>query len=590
LVTSLLLLLWITRHLQKLKSAEEKKSESDDRYRSLLENMLNGFAYCQMIFEDDRPADFIYLDVNRAFESLTGMKNVTGERVSEAVPGIRESDPHLIEIYGRVATTGNPETFEMFVESLNDWYAVSVYSPERSYFIAVFDVITKRKKAQDELQLVTERLKLAARSANMGIWDWDIPSDTLFWDNQMYRLYGIDEVASTGAYDTWLNGVHPDDREKTDTLTRQVLQGKGEYITEFRVLWQDGSVHWIKANGQVFFSEPGEPRRMIGVNYDISERKQAAEALLESKIQLEAALASMTDAISISDVEGDFIQFNEAFATFHKFRNKEECAKTLAEYPLFLEVNLANGELAPLEQWAVPRALRGEIVKNAEYGLRRTDTGESWVGSYSFAPIRDNHGAIVGSVVAGRDISEMKQAEITLLETNNRLRIILENNPIAIWDWNIKSDSWYATPKYFTLLGYAPDSSLQDHRVWLNGIHPDDSQQVETMMKNLLLQVDEIFSFDARYQHADGTYVWQQVNGQVVERDDQGKAQRLLGIRMDINENKLKKFRIMEHVDELNRWYKATIDREDRVMELKQEVNQLLAKQGEAARYQSQIP
>ena len=164
-----------------------------------------------------------------------------------------------------------------------------------------------------------------------------------------------------------------------------------------------------------------------------TERRLAETALRESKAKMDAAMASMTDAVFISDSEGKFIDFNEAFATFHKFKNKEECAKTLAEYPAFLEVFMASGELAPLEQWAVPRALRGETVKNAEYILRRKDTGETWVGSYSFAPIRDGDGVIVGSVVAGRDITIQKQAQAALRENEERLRSLVSLMPDAMF-------------------------------------------------------------------------------------------------------------------------------------------------------------
>jgi signal transduction histidine kinase/CheY-like chemotaxis protein len=138
------------------------------------------------------------------------------------------------------------------------------------------------------------------------------------------------------------------------------------------------------------------------------------QALWMSNQKLDVALASMTDAVFISDAKGQFIQFNDAFATFHRFRNKSECARTLAEYPDFLEVSMADGQLAPLEMWAVPRALRGEIAANEVYGLRRKDTGETWIGSYSFAPIRDQEGAIIGSVVVGRDTTEQKRAEEAL--------------------------------------------------------------------------------------------------------------------------------------------------------------------------------
>jgi len=143
-----------------LESVVEERSaalrESVDRYRSLFENMLNGFAFCRMLFDQERPQDFIYLDVNSAFESLTGLKNVVGKKVSEVIPGIRESDPELFEIYGRVALTGKPEKFEKYVAALNMWFSISVFSPEKEHFVAVFDDTTKRKQAEHRQLLWAE--------------------------------------------------------------------------------------------------------------------------------------------------------------------------------------------------------------------------------------------------------------------------------------------------------------------------------------------------------------------------------------------------------------------------------------------------
>jgi PAS domain-containing protein len=131
---------------------------------------------------------------------------------------------------------------------------------------------------------------------------------------------------------------------------------------------------------------------------DISERTRAEAALRQNRAKLEAALASMTDAVFISDAAGQFIEFNDAFATFHRFKKKAECASTLAEYPHIHEVFMADGETVPLDMWAVARALRGETGTNAEYTLRRKDTGETWAGSYPrgrprLAPSRRQLGA-----------------------------------------------------------------------------------------------------------------------------------------------------------------------------------------------------
>jgi len=152
-------ILGVGRDITERKWAEDALTESESHYHSLFENMLNGFAYCQMLFDGGRPVDFIYLDTNSAFEILTGLKNVVGKKASEVIPGLRESDTELLEIYGRVALTGKPKQFERYVKAMQMWFAVSVYCPKKEHFVAVFDVITKRKRAEEELQRTLESLR-----------------------------------------------------------------------------------------------------------------------------------------------------------------------------------------------------------------------------------------------------------------------------------------------------------------------------------------------------------------------------------------------------------------------------------------------
>jgi PAS domain S-box-containing protein len=144
------------------KRAEEALRHSEEHYRSLFENMLNGFAYCKMLFDNGQPRDFVYLNVNQAFESLTGLRNVIGKKASEVIPGIREADPELFAIYGRVALTGEPEGFEMYMKSLQKWFATTAYSPEREYFVSVFEDISERKHAESALRQSEENLRFLA--------------------------------------------------------------------------------------------------------------------------------------------------------------------------------------------------------------------------------------------------------------------------------------------------------------------------------------------------------------------------------------------------------------------------------------------
>jgi diguanylate cyclase (GGDEF)-like protein/PAS domain S-box-containing protein len=139
--------------------------------------------------------------------------------------------------------------------------------------------VTERKRLDEALRQSQERLTLATESAGIGIWDLDVTTNKLVWDERMYALYGIRAQDFSGAYDAWQAGLHPEDRVRRDVAINAAIDRVKDFNIEFRVLWPNGETHTIEAHALVQGPANGRATRMVGVNWDITERKQAEERI-----------------------------------------------------------------------------------------------------------------------------------------------------------------------------------------------------------------------------------------------------------------------------------------------------------------------
>ena len=171
---------------------------SEEKYRSLFTNMTEGFSYCKMLFDsNNNPVDFIYLEVNDAFEKLTGLKKdaVINKKVTQAIPGIKQANPEVFEIYGRVATSGKSERFEIYFKPLKIWLSILAYCPKHKYFAAIFQNITQRKDLEEKIETYSTGLELTVEDKTNKI----VEAQEVILKNE--RLAAIGELAGMVGHD-----------------------------------------------------------------------------------------------------------------------------------------------------------------------------------------------------------------------------------------------------------------------------------------------------------------------------------------------------------------------------------------------------
>jgi PAS domain S-box-containing protein len=171
---------------------------------------------------------------------------------------------------------------------------------ERRVIVAVSaSDVEERQKVEGDLELISYRLLVATQAGAIGIWDFDIIENTLVWDDQMYRLYGITPERFSGAYEAWEEGLHPDDLLAEREKLQKAIRGEAEFDTEFRVVWpDDGSIHFIKANAKVLLDKSGRAIRMIGTNSDVTERRSREAELHLAKRNAEAAAQAKSEFLA----------------------------------------------------------------------------------------------------------------------------------------------------------------------------------------------------------------------------------------------------------------------------------------------------
>jgi PAS domain S-box-containing protein len=397
--------------------------ESEERYHSLFSSMLDGYAYCRMFFDDrNRPTDFIYLDVNKAFERLTGVKNVVGKRVTEVIPGIKKANPELFDIYGRVALTGTPEEFEIYFKPLNLWLSVTVYSNERGYFTAVFDDISERKRSEEALRAGELKYRSMIMNLSEGFYSATLDGVLLEHNAEFNRILGFEpdtNLVDVRLPDFWRNSE--DRKAYVERLGQQGVIRNYPAAAKKR----NGEDIYVEINARIVKDERGKPLRIEGSFIDVTDRRRAEEALEKSAKFLDSMIDQSPVPMWISDETGTLVRINEACCNLLHITPEEVIGKynvlndnLVKEQGHLLQVKAVfeKGETARFE-------MRYDTAQVA--GLDLKDQASVYLDITIF-PVRDPGGKITNAVIQHKDITERKQAEDALRAASSYTRSLIE--------------------------------------------------------------------------------------------------------------------------------------------------------------------
>ncbi|MEE9913038.1 MAG: PAS domain S-box protein [Deltaproteobacteria bacterium] len=392
---------------------------SEKLYHSLFENMLDGFAYCRMIYDRGYAQDFVFLDINRSFTLLTGLDNVIGKRASEVIPGIRESDGELFETYSRVALTGKSEKFEIYVKALQMWFSVSVYSPEKEYFVAVFDVVTERKRVEEALRESEGRYRLLAETLLQGVVHQNASGRIIAMNPAAERILGKnleDFLGSSSVqeeHDTIReNGERfPGIEHPAMVALRTGLPVNGVIMGVFNP--KLGDYRWISIDAVPVF-RPGEthPSEVYTVFEDITERKRTEEELRRSEHLYRAIGETIDYGIWVTDSNGRNMYSSKSLLDLVGL-TQEQCSNFG-----WMKVLHPDDTERTIKAWQ--ECVRTGSNWNIEHRFRGVD-GQWYSVLARGVPVRNEKGEVIFWAGINLDISELKKAEMVLKERTRQL-------------------------------------------------------------------------------------------------------------------------------------------------------------------------
>ena len=524
----------IARDITDRKQAEAALQESQQRYKEVFDFT----SECIFLIDVTTEGRFKFAGFNPAEEKAVGFSSAEASgRFVEEVLGERVAH-HVIAHYRRCLKLGTVISYEEDLAlPIGHRYFHTNLIPVRNAEGRIYRIvgiardITRHKEAEEALRISQQRLELAQEAGGIATWDWDIVANQKHCSKEYWRLYGLPERDLPPMPEEWLQLVHPEDRRRVSEERNRALHGTAHYNTEFRVVWPDGTIHWLLGKGEVFRDSNGKPIRMLGVNMDISERKYAEQALRESEERFRNMADTAPVMIWVSGPDKLCTFFNKAWLGFTGRTTEQERGRGWAE-----GVHADDLERCFASYCA---SFDAREPFQIEYRLRRRDGQYRWVLDNG-VPRFESSGVFAGYIGSCIDITDVKRAEQELVlnqalrESEEKYHGIVETMTEGVWILDHDDRTTFVNQQMAAMLGYSVEQMVGRH---LLDFKDEDARSIALQRLQRRRQgITE--QYDSTFRTSDGRRLTVLISTRPLWNAD-GHYAGTLGIITDITERSL---------------------------------------------------
>ena len=529
-------------HDKTVENATSKRiAESEARYRMLFNNMTQGFALHSIILdENDNPKDYKFIDINKAFEELTGLERdkVIGHSVLELMPS---TEKYWIDSYGEVALNGSPIRFENYSAELDRYYDVWAFCPQIGQFAVIFSDITERRKAEEEVRQKNEFIQTVLDNLPIGIALNKInEGDATYMNKKFEEIYGWGKD-DLRCINTFFEKVYPE-KEYRDRLIEQIVTDINSGDPE-RMKWnniivtrKDGVQRMVNAVNIPLLAQ----NTMVSTVMDITEIKLAEEAAREGEELFRSMFYDSFSVMLIIDpITRALVDVNQSAERFYGWSKGEmlkmriDDINTLPTDKLEFEINNVLNQRRAIFDFQ--HRIKGGEKRDVEVVCSRiTIKGKHFLHSIVY------------------DITERKKAEEQVV----KLKKGIEQSPAIVIIADINGNVEYVNPKFVEVTGYSVEEVLgKNPRILKSGYHPDEVYKI--MWDTILAGSD--WKGELLNKKKNGDLYWESTSISPI-RNENGKIKYFIAVKEDITERKQIELELYERdlkLKEQNQEYQA---------------------------------